>query len=133
MKKYIYYELVKQLSRRSNHGQKQRWLKKLKYLALFAVVGMLLLGGAAIWGTVIVVEKFAGSLNPPAIQASAAKGIEEIRVAASQPITTKECIAAVKGVLTPTALLTVPISNNFETIRNVCWNGSKAKEEKKQS
>lgn len=133
MKKYIFYELAKHASRNVNHHQKQRWLKKLKYLAAFAFVGTLLLGGLAIWGTVAVVSSIAGSVNQGVVQESVVKGQEGLKAIISQPITTRDCIDSMKRVLTPTTLLTVPLAKNINAIRSVCWDKSKTREDQKQS
>lgn len=123
MKKYILYELAKYASRNSNHYQKHRWQKKLKYLAAFAFVGTLLFVGLTIWGTVAVVSSIAGSVNQ-----------EGIKAMASQPLTTKNCIDTMGGMLSPTKLLTVPMAQNIESIRAACWDKPKAIEDhQKQS
>lgn len=125
MKKYIFYEIAKHASRNISHYEKQRWKKRLKYLAVFAVVGTMALGGLAIWGTVVVVNKVAGSFNQETIQASVAKGQEGWKAIASQPITTQDCLDTVGSMLSPTKILTVPVAKNIASVRGACWDKQK--------
>jgi|GEM_PF-5513300 len=121
MKKYILYELAKNASRNLNQHQKQRWKKRLKYLAAFAFVGIFLIGGIAIWGTVAVVSRIAGSMNQNAIQETVAKSQEGLKAITSQPLITRECLDTVGGMLSPARLLTVPLVQNIASVRGACF------------
>jgi hypothetical protein len=133
MKKYILYGLAKNASRNLNHYQKQRLLKRLKYFVAFAFVGTLLLGGLAIWGTVAAVSKFAGSVNQETIMEGVSKGQEGLIAIASQPLTTKNCLDVMGGMLSPERLLTVPLAESIESLRGACWGKPSAvKDQQKQ-
>lgn len=121
MKKYIFYEVARHASRNLSYYQKQRWKRRLKYFAIFAVVSTLTLGGLAIWGTVVVANKVASSFSEETIQENVAKGQESLKALASQPITTKNCLDTVGSMLSPTKLLTVPVAQNLASVRGACW------------
>ncbi len=121
MKKYLFYELARRATRNMNGYQKQRLVKKIKYLAAFAFLFTLVIGGLAIWGTVAVVTKIAASVNPVVVEDTIAKGKEEWKTIGSKPITTQDCLDTLGGMLSPTRLLTVSPAQNIEAVRGACW------------
>jgi hypothetical protein len=97
------------------------------------------MGGLALWGAVTALN-YAGSMlksTPVAesvvngdwqVQGNAIAIAEEqlnqgaTKAAAllSQPITTEACLSRVQGALNPTTWLTVPISTQWQSLKNAC-------------
>ncbi len=121
MNKYEMYQLGKRKYQRLSYAEKNRWKKRLKLLAVFLVVGTLFLGGAAIWGTVVLVDKFSAAVSTGSVQENIAKGETQLKSLAAQPITTQACIDTVGSLISPTKLLTVPLAKNIESLRTACW------------
>ncbi len=121
MNKYEMYQLGKRKYQRLSYTEKNRWKKRLKLLAVFFVAGTLFLGGAAIWGTVVLVDKFSAAVSNESVQENIAKSEAQLKTLAAQPITTQACIDTVGSLMSPTGLLTVPLAKNIESLRTACW------------
>jgi hypothetical protein len=130
MNKYQMYHLAKRKYQGLSYGEKNRWKKRLKFLALFLVTGTVLLGGAAIWGTVVLVNKLSSSVADGSMQENLAKGEAQLKTMAAQPITTQECLNTVGSMISPTQILTVPLAKNIESLRTACWSPKMAEPKK---
>ena len=122
-----YYPRVKESRRSTYSNENQHRLKPYKLVVLFAVVSVLVFGGLACWGTVVVVKKVASSLNAETIRLSLQTRQEEFKAFLYRPITTKECVDSMLR-MTPARLLNDPIAKNIEVIRSICWNNLKTQE-----
>lgn len=132
MKDQFLYELMKHSSRKFHRQKKQRWMKNFKLFSGIAVLGILLFCGLAMWSSVAVWNGIANSVNHEAIQEGVGKGQEGIKRILSQPITTKNCLDAMGGMLSPVRIITEPLGESFKSIREACWDEPKAGVDRKE-
>ena len=132
MEKVFIYRLAMHLFRSLESNQKQRLLKRLKYMGAVVLIFAMAVGGLAVWGTVTVVRSLAGSVKHETIQESIFMGKESLKGLGSRPITSKECLEKIGGVFSPTQLLTVPLALSFETVKGACWDGNKVQPDQRK-
>jgi hypothetical protein len=123
LKDYLRYKLQKKKRSYyySNHYPRRSWGKKLKYLAAFVFVFTLFFMGAAIWGTVALVNQVSIAAKPHLTKENAVKVEEEIQGVLSKPLIQAGCLNQVQTlILSPTVWLTVPISTHINKLKQNC-------------
>lgn len=123
MKKYLIYELKKQLGRNSDPYRRKRLKKKLFYFVGFAVLGLVALGGLATWGAVTLFNRLASSVKTEQAQVLVKEGQKKFEEFGTKPLVTQSCLDSVTSLaFSPSRWLTVSLSDNLKSVTTTCFN-----------